>query len=75
MGLFLALCKFIGPAEIHCDNRGVVQALNKGEVECINANLKDADLWIQVWDMVYGHKGARSQARGGVGSIPRRWRR
>ena len=40
----------IGPAEIYSDSRGVVQALNEGEAECISANHKDADLWIQVWD-------------------------
>ena len=46
----MALSKMIGPAEIYSDSRGVVQALNEGEAECISANHKDADLWIQVWD-------------------------
>ena len=48
--LFTALTKLIGPVENHSDCRVVVQALNKGEVECICANHKDADLGIQVWN-------------------------
>ena len=51
----MALSELVRPAEIYSDNRGVVQALNKGEVECIIANHKDADLWIQVWDKVNDH--------------------
>ena len=34
---FLALSKLIGSADIFSDKRGDVQALNKGEVRCINA--------------------------------------
>ena len=33
--LYIAVCKLSGPSEIFTDNRGVVQALNKGEVDCI----------------------------------------
>ena len=33
------------------DNRGVVQALNMGEDNCISATHRDADLWILVWDV------------------------
>ena len=48
-GLFFKdWCKLSGPAEIYFSKRGVVQSLNKDEVECLNANFKDADLWIQV---------------------------
>ena len=32
------------------DNRGLVQALNKGEDNCIAATHRD-DLWILVWDV------------------------
>ena len=35
--LCLALCKLCGLSEMYTDYRGVVQALNKGEVECISA--------------------------------------
>ena len=38
------------------DNRGVVQALNRGEVECVGTSHTDADFRIQVWDQVNGHK-------------------
>ena len=31
-------------------------SMSEGEVECINATHKDADLWIQVWDKVSAHK-------------------
>ena len=54
--LLMALSKLIGSAEIYSDNRGVVQALNRGQVECIHANHDDADLWIKVWVKVDGHK-------------------
>ena len=33
-----------------------IQVSNKGEVECLIANTTDADLWIQVWDKVNGHR-------------------
>ena len=33
--LYMAVCKLSGPSETFTDNRGVVQALNKGEVDCI----------------------------------------
>ena len=48
--LFTALTKLIGPVENFSDSRGVVQALNKGEVECICTYHNDADLGIQVWN-------------------------
>ena len=54
--LFMALSKLTGLAEIYSDNSGVVQALNEGEVDCISANHKDADLWIQVRDTFHWHK-------------------
>ena len=40
--LYMALCKLSGRTAMYSDNRGVVQALNKG----------DADLWIVVWDVI-----------------------
>ena len=33
-----------------------MQALNRGEVECVGTSHTDADLRIQVWDQVNGHK-------------------
>ena len=44
----MALCKLCGPAEISSDNRGVVQAEKKGEVNCISTGQKYAHLWIVV---------------------------
>ena len=38
--------KRYGPSKIFSDNRGVVQALHKGEVDCISAGHEDADLWV-----------------------------
>ena len=32
LSVYMALCKLCGPSEIFSDSRGVVQALNKGEV-------------------------------------------
>ena len=49
---FLALCKLCGPPEIFSDNRGVVQALNEGEVDRISAGHNDPDLWMWVWNKV-----------------------
>ena len=43
--LYMALTKLCGTDEIFSDNTGVMQALNKGEVTCISASRKDADLW------------------------------
>ena len=37
------------PSEILSDDRGVVQGLHAGEVDCISAGHKVADLWILVW--------------------------
>ena len=48
--LLTVLPKLTGQAENHSDCRGVLQALNKGEVECICTNHNDADLGIQVWN-------------------------
>ena len=42
--LYMALCRLNGPAGIYSDNRGVVQALNRGQANCIAATHKDADL-------------------------------
>ena len=47
--LYMALTELCGPAEILSDNTRFVQALNKGEVNCISASCKDADLWVLVW--------------------------
>ena len=44
--------KRYGPSKIFSDNRGVVQALHKGEVDCISAGHEDADLWVWVWSKV-----------------------
>ena len=66
--LLVALSKLIGHRpRIHSDSRGVVQALNRGEVECINANHEDADLWIKVWVKVDGHKEQHLRLRVVVG--------
>ena len=35
--LYIALCKMCGPLQMFRISEGVVQALNKGEVECITA--------------------------------------
>ena len=50
--LFVVLWKLFGPSEILCDNRGVVQAWNKGEVDCISAGHIDTGLWMLVWKEV-----------------------
>ena len=50
----MGLSKLIGSAEIYSDNRGFVQSLNTGDVERIDANSKDVDFWIQVWDEAMG---------------------
>ena len=47
--LDMALMKRCWPAEMFPDHRGVVRALNKGEVYCISASHKDANLWVLVW--------------------------
>ena len=52
----MPLSQMIGPADIYSDNRGGVVASKSCEVECISANHKDADLWIQVWVKVNVHK-------------------
>ena len=36
--LYMVLMKLCGPAEVFCDHRGVVQALNKGQVNCTRAS-------------------------------------
>ena len=41
------LCLFkkaIGPSMVHVDNKGIIDGLWKGEMECIGPNAKDADL-------------------------------
>ena len=45
------VCGFVqagsaGRRRFFCDNRGVVRAFYKGEVNCICAGHNDADLWI-----------------------------
>ena len=45
----MAFTELCGPAEIFSDDTTVVQSLNKGEVNCISASRKDADLWVLVW--------------------------
>ena len=50
--LYMALCKLSGRIAMYSDNRGVVQALNKGEDNCIAATHRDAVLWILVWDVI-----------------------
>ena len=42
--LYVALGKRSGPPEFATHNRGVVQALNEDEEDCIAANHKHADL-------------------------------
>ena len=54
--MYMTLSNLIGPAETYSDNRSVVQALNKGDVECINVNHKDANPWSQVWDKLDVHR-------------------
>ena len=50
--LQMTLCKTCGPSENFADNRGVVQALTEGVVDCITAGHIDADLWVLVWSKV-----------------------
>ena len=47
--LYMVLLKLCWPAEMFSDHRRVVRAFNKGEVNCITASHKDAELWVQVW--------------------------
>ena len=42
--LYMALCKRSGPPDFATHNRGVAQALNEDEEDCIGANHKHADL-------------------------------
>ena len=48
----MALSGLTEPADIYTDSSGVVQALTGGDVHCIGANHKDADLWTRVWDKI-----------------------
>ena len=48
--VYVALCMLVGPTEIYLDNRCVVQAKRKSEVNCSSAGHKDADLRIIVWE-------------------------
>ena len=50
--LHMALCKLCGPSEIFSHNRGMVQTLNKIEVDCISAGHRGTDLWMLVWSKV-----------------------
>ena len=43
-------CSVGVPCPFH--NRRVVQSLNKGEVNCISAGHKEADLWSLVWNKI-----------------------
>ena len=42
--------------KVNFNNRGVVQALNKGEIDCIDANHKDAEFWTRMWEKINEHK-------------------
>ena len=48
----MALCKLCGSSEIFSSNRGVVQALCRGEVDCISAGHNGAHLRVLVLSMV-----------------------
>ena len=40
--------KVIGLTMVHVDNKGIIDGLWKGEMECIGPKAKDADLWIVI---------------------------
>ena len=46
--IYMALCRMCVPSETFSDILRVVQALHKGEVDCISAGHNDADLWVLV---------------------------
>ena len=45
----MALRRLAGPSETYSDDRREVQALNKGEIDYVNATRKDADHFVLVW--------------------------
>ena len=51
---FLCLLrKAIGPTVVHVDNKVIIDGLWRGEMKCIGAKAKDADLWILIWKEVH----------------------
>ena len=52
---FLCLLRKVhGPIKVHVDNQGTIEALRKGEKECIKPRAGDAVLWIKIWEELHG---------------------
>ena len=50
------LCHFrriVGPTAAHVDNKGSVDVLWRGEMQCIGTHAKGADPWILIWEEVH----------------------
>ena len=48
---FLCLLeKVVGPIRVHVDNKGIIDGLWRGEMNCIDPTAGNADLRIQIWE-------------------------
>ena len=45
---FCLLRRIIGPTTAHVDNKGILDGLWRGEINCIGPKAKDADLWMLI---------------------------
>ena len=55
---FCLLRRIIGPTTAHVDNKGILDVLWRGEINCIGPKAKDADLWMLIWQEVHrAHQG------------------
>ena len=64
---FLGLLKkVIGPINVHVDNKGIIDALWRGEIKCIDPTAGDADLWIKIWEEL--HRLVAREKSGGSGA-------
>ena len=48
------LKKVIGSIKVHVDNKGIIDALRKGEKECVKPRAGDADLWVKICEELHG---------------------
>ena len=47
------LRRIVGPITAHVDDKGIIDGLRRGEMQCIDPKANDADLWILIWEEVH----------------------
>ena len=39
---------------MHVDNKGIIDGLRRGKSKCVKPRVRDADLWIKIWEELHG---------------------